>query len=90
MNEWISIKDRLPKDPEPSYNWVPVTDGKSKWSIARYGHLSVNDKLIESWEFFDDVTEAGCPYAGDAVNIMTIEEITYWIDIWKNMRMDES
>jgi hypothetical protein len=87
MTEWISVNDRLPS----SYDWVPVTDGDSKWTIARYAHENIDRKLVPKWQFFNRSFERGeCAESGDIQDEMTVIEIKFWWDIWASLRVMES
>src|SRR4030095_11437605 len=81
--DWIDVNENLPLyDGQPTYDWVIVSSKDLRWTIARYGHKNINGELIPSWEFFDtNEDETGCCYAGDSVNILSLEEIRYWLDI---------
>lgn len=87
MNEWISVKDRLPiQEPEgwPTYDWVVVTSEREgdepwPWYIARYTKMG--------WEFYCNELEAPneitCPDFSDTYNNMRIDDITHWMKIYK-------
>lgn len=91
MSEWIKCSDNLPVcipvyGPQvsvPTYDWVIVSDGHSRFAIARYAHENVNGKLIPCWEFFETVVDyVSCPYAGDASDVLYIKDIRYWMPIY--------
>ena len=73
--EWISIKDRLPQ----CYEYVPVTNSDDSWGMAQW--------TGKKWKFWEEEVDgvSYCPYSGDAFELMNEEEITHWIDVWKDM-----
>lgn len=92
---WYNVKDKLPVDkpinqqhlpPSPNYDWVPVTDGKSKWAMARYGTKprGIDNTFVPGWDFFDGDKEGSCAECGDMPSMMNIDEIVFWGDIWKS------
>ena len=87
MSEWISVDHRLPVYEEngewhPSYEYVLVSDGYDKFSIARYAHKNVSGDLFPEWEFLSvyDTGEGVAAYAGDIEMCMTTDEIKYWME----------
>ena len=82
---WISVEESLPifghKNPIPKSEWVPVTDGYSRWGMARYTYGKFGD-CWEMWE--DDEQGYNCAQAGDILAEMEVEDIKFWIDIWNH------
>jgi hypothetical protein len=77
MSIWVSIKDKLPDDNQ-EWDWVLVgciqDNYMTAWTIARYS-------LSLGWEFFDEPITTSCPYAGDSLSYISIDDITHWMEI---------
>jgi hypothetical protein len=84
MSEWLSVDNELPVslDGTPSYDYVLVSDGDAKFSIARYAHKNVDKVLIPTWEFLAtyETGEGVSAYAGDIETDMSVDEIKYWME----------
>lgn len=79
MNEWVSVKERLPiQQPEgwPTYNWVVVAKRGNEngeldaWNIARY--------TSKGWDLFGD---SHCPTFSDDYYNLHADDIEYWMPL---------
>lgn len=80
----IDVNDRLPiqmnSEEQSEHEWVPVTDGCSKWAIGKcYYDAKVNNFV---WKFWETNKTTFCPSKRYEVSQMRVEDIKYWIDIW--------
>lgn len=97
--KWHSVKERLPENRPikgkrlvPDFNWVPVTNGKGVWAMARYSLKVVRGKTTPTWEFWPglDIHETSCPKRGDMkTGFLTADQITHWLDIWLDLPVIE-
>jgi len=82
--EWIYIHDRLPvqrnREEESEHEWVPVTDGKNRWAIAKCYYDPKVSNFV--WRFWEGNKTTFCPSNKFEVSQMRVEDIQYWADIW--------
>lgn len=84
---WIDVNDRLPiqmnYEEQSAHEWVPVTDGMSKWAIAKcYYDQKVNNFV---WRFWETNKSTFCPSNKYETSQMKVEDIKYWMDIWNSI-----
>ena len=81
----IDVNERLPiqmnYEEEVENEWVPVTDGVSRWAIAKCKYDHKKNEFV--WRFWEGDRTTFCPAHRYEVSRMAAHEIKYWVDIWK-------
>lgn len=66
----------------PNSDWVVVTDGLKKYSIATWNE--------DEWEFFHTNSDfSDCPCDGDGFSEIASDKIYAWLDIWDGIPKKE-
>lgn len=84
---WIDVNDRLPiqmnSQEESEHEWVPVTDGVSKWAIAKCCYDAKVNNFV--WRFWEGNKNTFCPSNKHEVSQMHISDIKFWLDVWNRI-----
>ena len=84
---WIDVNERLPiqlnREEESENEWVPVTDGISRWAIAKCTYDSRKNDFV--WRFWESKNSTFCPSKKYEVSQMSVCDIKFWVDIWNGI-----